>query len=336
MTRRTPRARRDRSGRAHECGRESPAPSSAVASRSKAERSRGRRAGARRSQPPTGAEARAVAAIAASARRNGPIRVFATMLVVPAIFGTVALPAYAIMPGGPGFEASGTFSLSVAQAQDVDVSALATGAPLSSDGYAVTTKAEIEEARLEAEAAEHASWARRARLARLRQLRGLPSRPRATTTRGGTRLPDDYGGGLSPLRYYYRECVDFVAWRLNRDAGVTSAPWKWDWCEPRVGQRLRLGRRVGESRMADLEHSRSSARSRGSRTTTSPTCSRSTPTARSTSRSTTRTATTRTTVRTIAAGRRAVPLPAGADRSRAVTLSTSWRKRRRFVGRLGQ
>jgi surface antigen len=23
--------------------------------------------------------------------------------------------------------------------------------------------------------------------------------------------------------------VDFVAWRLNRDAGVTSAPWKWTW-----------------------------------------------------------------------------------------------------------
>jgi surface antigen len=45
---------------------------------------------------------------------------------------------------------------------------------------------------------------------------------------------DDYpwrsaGYGLSPLNYYYRQCVDFVAWRLNRDAGVTSAPWKWTW-----------------------------------------------------------------------------------------------------------
>jgi surface antigen len=37
------------------------------------------------------------------------------------------------------------------------------------------------------------------------------------------------GGGLSPLRYYYRECVDFVAWRLNRDAGITTAPWKYTW-----------------------------------------------------------------------------------------------------------
>lgn len=42
-------------------------------------------------------------------------------------------------------------------------------------------------------------------------------------------LIEDQGGALSPLNYYYRECVDFVAWRLNRDAGVTSGPWKWVW-----------------------------------------------------------------------------------------------------------
>jgi surface antigen len=56
---------------------------------------------------------------------------------------------------------------------------------------------------------------------------------------GARELGDDYpwfselsnnqGGGLSPLNYYYRECVDFVAWRLNRDAGSTSAPFTWDW-----------------------------------------------------------------------------------------------------------
>jgi surface antigen len=40
---------------------------------------------------------------------------------------------------------------------------------------------------------------------------------------------DDEGGGFSPLRYNYRECVDFVAWRLNRDAGSTAAPFKWTW-----------------------------------------------------------------------------------------------------------
>lgn len=56
---------------------------------------------------------------------------------------------------------------------------------------------------------------------------------------GARDMGDDYpwpdalsrpqGGGLSPLNYYYRECVDFVAWRLNRDAGSTGAPFKWVW-----------------------------------------------------------------------------------------------------------
>jgi hypothetical protein len=56
---------------------------------------------------------------------------------------------------------------------------------------------------------------------------------------GAREMGDDYpfpaeltinqGGGLSPFNYYYRECVDFVAWRMNRDAGVTHGPWKWVW-----------------------------------------------------------------------------------------------------------
>jgi hypothetical protein len=153
------------------------------------------------------------------------MRVFATVLVVPAIVGTVALPAYALMPGGAGFATSGVFSLTVAEAQDVDVSALASGAPVSSDVYSVTTKAELEDARLDAEEAAQAAWA--AELAS----RGSGSYAIYTVKAEGDdypwwdQVPDDYGGGLSPLRYYYRECVDFVAWRLNRDAGVTSAAW---------------------------------------------------------------------------------------------------------------
>lgn len=56
---------------------------------------------------------------------------------------------------------------------------------------------------------------------------------------GAREMGDDYpwpdqlsrpqGGGLSPLNYYYRECVDFVAWRLNRDAGSTGAPFRYVW-----------------------------------------------------------------------------------------------------------
>jgi surface antigen len=51
---------------------------------------------------------------------------------------------------------------------------------------------------------------------------------------GPRQAGDDYpwrssGGGLSPLGYVTRQCTDFVAWRLNRDAGYTSAPFKLVW-----------------------------------------------------------------------------------------------------------
>lgn len=63
---------------------------------------------------------------------------------------------------------------------------------------------------------------------------------RAATARAGaysTVQPkqegDDYpwrtsGGGLSALGYVTRQCTDFVAWRLNRDAGAYG-PWKYVW-----------------------------------------------------------------------------------------------------------
>lgn len=162
-------------------------------------------------------------------RRNGPLRVAATITLVPALVGTLALPAYAFLPGGqlPGVQTK--FSLSVAGAQGLTVSELATGASVSADSFSVTTKAEIDAAAAEAAEADRA--AREAELA----ARGTGEYARVAQQAEGddypwwNETPDDYGGGLSPLRYYYRECVDFVAWRLNRDAGVTSAPWKWDW-----------------------------------------------------------------------------------------------------------
>lgn len=41
--------------------------------------------------------------------------------------------------------------------------------------------------------------------------------------------PNGTVNDVSPLRFDYRECVDFVCWRLNRDKGCTSAPWKYTW-----------------------------------------------------------------------------------------------------------
>lgn len=80
---------------------------------------------------------------------------------------------------------------------------------------------------------------------------GYPTSSGIFLVRGGTSGTDPSGGGstgghqidpaddypwpnatintLSPLGYDYRECVDFVAWRLNRDADVVAAPWKYTW-----------------------------------------------------------------------------------------------------------
>ncbi len=62
-------------------------------------------------------------------------------------------------------------------------------------------------------------------------------------------LTDEQGGTLSTLGYYHRECVDFVAWRMNRDTGVTQAPWRWTWATLTPGrrERHRLDRLVARS-----------------------------------------------------------------------------------------
>lgn len=39
----------------------------------------------------------------------------------------------------------------------------------------------------------------------------------------------DLGTGSSPLNYALLNCTDFVAWRLNRDAGSAGAPWLLTW-----------------------------------------------------------------------------------------------------------
>lgn len=54
-------------------------------------------------------------------------------------------------------------------------------------------------------------------------------------TLGSKILGDDYPwktlsmSKLSPLRYYGRYCTDFVAWRLNEQAGTTDGNYRWKW-----------------------------------------------------------------------------------------------------------
>lgn len=61
------------------------------------------------------------------------------------------------------------------------------------------------------------------------------------TTPGSAAAPvDDYpwpnapADAFSPLRYSYRDCTDFAAWRCNRDTGHPSAPWRWTWANLRL------------------------------------------------------------------------------------------------------
>ncbi len=134
------------------------------------------------------------------------------MTVVVGLFASLTLPAFAdqnplALTTGP------------VDAQTFEVTAATTDESLFiRDAYGTTSAADLR--RLYADAIRQQNLA-------------------AYLASGARELGDDYpwpeflsrpqGGGLSPLRYYYRECVDFVAWRLNRDAGSTSAPFVYDW-----------------------------------------------------------------------------------------------------------
>jgi surface antigen len=55
---------------------------------------------------------------------------------------------------------------------------------------------------------------------------GLPARSQVASIQNDYPYAGRYGGN-SPFGYVYGNCTDFVAWRINRDAGVTSAPWRF-------------------------------------------------------------------------------------------------------------
>ena len=135
------------------------------------------------------------------------------MTVVAGLFASLTLPAAFANQGGLAEFAP------LADAQTAEVTAATADVAASiRDTYGVTNAADLR--RMYADAIRQQNLA-------------------AYLNSGARELGDDYpwpdqlyrgqGGGLSPLNYYYRECVDFVAWRLNRDAGSTSAPYRWVW-----------------------------------------------------------------------------------------------------------
>ncbi len=144
------------------------------------------------------------------------------MVIVGGIFASLTLPAYAssIDPEVQRVVAAQT------SLQAYTVGGEVTAATLGREAFGATSAAQ-----LRATTAVDLRGTYRSTISEANMAAYLAS--------GARDLGDDYpwpgsltraqGGGLSPLRYYYRECVDFVAWRLNRDVGSTGAPFVYDW-----------------------------------------------------------------------------------------------------------
>ena len=139
---------------------------------------------------------------------------FGVMVLVGGLFAVLALPAYA------DNNASSLTSATAVRTQKLAVSdaAAADSTKVSRDGYTATSAADLKTL--------YASAIRQQNLAAYMQ---SGAKAQGDDDPWFAELSRNQGGGLSPLNYYYRECVDFVAWRLNRDAGATSAPFKWVW-----------------------------------------------------------------------------------------------------------
>ncbi|MGV8885294.1 MAG: CHAP domain-containing protein [Microbacteriaceae bacterium] len=141
-----------------------------------------------------------------------------TILAVTGFFAAVCIPAYAISPidtdlaAAPETVAASDRSASLFVAQD------AAELNVARDTFSATTASDLADARSSA-----------LKIANFEAYDKSGARELGDDYPWFSELSNNQGGGLSPLNYYYRECVDFVAWRLNRDAGSTSAPFKWDW-----------------------------------------------------------------------------------------------------------
>lgn len=154
-----------------------------------------------------------MAAPTRGARR--PVVAALTLAVVAGVGLVSVLP-------GVGLTATGT-----ASADDLDASPLAAKQSVALDVSTASLQASRDEfAGLSVQQQrEEAATSYRAQMASLPRFIG-----------------DDYpfkalGTGMSPLNYGLQNCTDFVAWRLNRDAGSSGAPWlmAWSYLTPNGG-----------------------------------------------------------------------------------------------------
>jgi peptidoglycan DL-endopeptidase CwlO len=157
-------------------------------------------------------------------RRAAPVKKKRRALSsILALFAVVGLAGSFAAPAALAFTASPT-----------DAPLLAAERPAASESLTVSHSAVTAESKRESYRATSA-----ADLAQQRSNQWKSANYAAYMKSGAREAGDDYpyfselsvnqGGGLSPFNYFYRECVDFVAWRINRDAGSTSAPYKWVW-----------------------------------------------------------------------------------------------------------
>ena len=138
------------------------------------------------------------------------------MVLVTGLFAVLAIPAYA------DNDATALKAAAAVQTQKVDVAkaAASTITTTARDGYTATSAADLKSL--------YAAAMREQNIAEYLQ---SGAKAKGDDYPWFAELSRNQGGGLSPLGYYYRECVDFVAWRLNRDAGTTSAPFRWTWSQ---------------------------------------------------------------------------------------------------------
>ncbi|HEV7950195.1 MAG TPA: CHAP domain-containing protein [Glaciihabitans sp.] len=198
--------------------------------------SRAERAAARRLTAPEPTPAGSVPPSLTAKKKQNPVAVMLTLLLVPGFIASASLPAFAFAPAGSEHEAAISQQVSEATeaalpSQALAVADTAAGAKTQKSSITATSEEELvaQQVAAAALASYQAAQARAAAAAATGStgtLSGTVSSPRVAG--------DDYpwpsaGNTLSPLNYYYRQCVDFVAWRLNRDAGSTGSPWKYVW-----------------------------------------------------------------------------------------------------------
>lgn len=150
---------------------------------------------------------------------RNPMRAMAAMVIIGGLFAVAGLPAY----GQTGFLSDEGSVVASAEA--------ATAATLSAQSITVSADLalpELERDQFEATTPED--------LELIRQQSAIASSNALYAASGARELGDDYpwatgGYEMSSLNYYLRQCTDFVAWRLNRDVGSFSAPFRWAWAD---------------------------------------------------------------------------------------------------------